>query len=119
MFGVSPRFERILREESSPMVVSDRSSSGTLVGGQVPALEGTPIQDADGGGTVDTEVRGVNVVREGNISLVKESKLFFLCLSPLFVTFFFLFWSDVETPVLMEEESVAHAVSAAASSSQT
>uniref|UniRef100_A0A2N9HJJ6 Aminotransferase-like plant mobile domain-containing protein n=1 Tax=Fagus sylvatica TaxID=28930 RepID=A0A2N9HJJ6_FAGSY len=89
LFGVAPHFERILREESSPMVVSDRSSSGTLIGGQVPALEGTPIQDADGGGTADTEVRGVDVVPE-----------------------------DVETPVSVEKESVAHVVSAAASSSQ-
>jgi hypothetical protein len=57
---------------------------------QVPALEGTPIQDADDGGMADTEVRGVDVVPEGNIPLVKENKLFFLCLSPLFVTFFFV-----------------------------
>ena len=33
--------------------------------------------------------------------------------------FFFLFWLDVETLVPMEKESVAHVVSAAASSSQT
>jgi hypothetical protein len=92
LFGVAPHFERIFREESSPMVVSDRPSSGIFMGGQVPALEGTPIQDADDGGMADTEVRGVDVVPEGNISLVKENKLFFLCLSPLFVTFFFFFF---------------------------
>uniref|UniRef100_A0A2N9H4X2 Aminotransferase-like plant mobile domain-containing protein n=1 Tax=Fagus sylvatica TaxID=28930 RepID=A0A2N9H4X2_FAGSY len=40
LFGVAPRFERIFREESSPMVVSDRPSSGIFIGGQVPALEG-------------------------------------------------------------------------------
>uniref|UniRef100_A0A2N9GAC1 Aminotransferase-like plant mobile domain-containing protein n=1 Tax=Fagus sylvatica TaxID=28930 RepID=A0A2N9GAC1_FAGSY len=90
LFGVAPRFERIFREESSPMVVSDRPSSGIFIGGQVPALEGTPIQDADDGGMADTEVRGVDVVPE-----------------------------DVETPVPVEKESVAHVVSAAASSSQT
>uniref|UniRef100_A0A2N9GHN1 Aminotransferase-like plant mobile domain-containing protein n=1 Tax=Fagus sylvatica TaxID=28930 RepID=A0A2N9GHN1_FAGSY len=87
LFGVAPRFERIFREESSPMVVSDRPSSGTFIGGQVPALEGTSIQDADDGGMADTEVRGVDVVPE-----------------------------DVETPVSVEKESVAHVVSAAASS---
>jgi hypothetical protein len=86
LFGVAPHFERILREESSPMVVGDRSSLGTLIGGQVPALEGTSIQDADDGGMADTEVRGVDVVPEGNTSLVKEDKPFFLRLSPLFVT---------------------------------
>ncbi len=86
LFGVAPHFERILRGESSPVVVSDRPSSGTLIGGQVPALEGTPIQDADGSGMADTEVRGVDVVPEGNTSLVKEDKPFFLRLSPLFVT---------------------------------
>jgi hypothetical protein len=91
LFGVAPRFERIFREESSPMVVGDRPSSGIFIGGQVPALEGTPIQDANDGGIADTEVRGVDVIPEGNISLVKENKLFFLCLSPLFVTFFFFF----------------------------
>uniref|UniRef100_A0A2N9EQH2 Aminotransferase-like plant mobile domain-containing protein n=1 Tax=Fagus sylvatica TaxID=28930 RepID=A0A2N9EQH2_FAGSY len=64
LFGVAPRFERIFREESSPMVVSDRPSSGIFIGGQVPALEGTPIQDADDGGMADTEVRGVDVVPE-------------------------------------------------------
>uniref|UniRef100_A0A2N9FWF7 Aminotransferase-like plant mobile domain-containing protein n=1 Tax=Fagus sylvatica TaxID=28930 RepID=A0A2N9FWF7_FAGSY len=90
LFGVAPHFERILREESSPMVISDRSSSGILIGGQVPALEGTPIQDADDRGMADTEVRGVDVVPE-----------------------------DVEAPVLMEKESIAHVVSAAPSSSQT
>jgi hypothetical protein len=122
LFGVAPHFERIFREEGSPMVVIDHPSSGTFIGGQVPALEGIPIQDADGGGMADTEVRGVDAVPEGNISLVKESNLLFLCLLPLFVTFsppFFLFWSDVEAPVLVEKESVAHVVSAAPSSSQT
>jgi hypothetical protein len=38
------------------------------------------------------KVRGVDVVPEGNISLVKENKPFFLCLSPLFVTCFFFFF---------------------------
>uniref|UniRef100_A0A2N9H252 Uncharacterized protein n=1 Tax=Fagus sylvatica TaxID=28930 RepID=A0A2N9H252_FAGSY len=90
LFGVAPHFERILREEGSPMVVIDHPSSGTFIGGQVPALEGIPIQDADGGGMADTEVRGVDVVPE-----------------------------DVEAPVLVEKESVAHVVSAAPSSSQT
>uniref|UniRef100_A0A2N9E6W1 Aminotransferase-like plant mobile domain-containing protein n=1 Tax=Fagus sylvatica TaxID=28930 RepID=A0A2N9E6W1_FAGSY len=90
LFGVAPHFERILREESSPVVVSDHPSSGTFIGGQVPALEGILIQDADGGGMADTEVRGVDVVPE-----------------------------DVEAPVLVEKESVAHVVSAAPSSSQT
>uniref|UniRef100_A0A2N9FUA4 Aminotransferase-like plant mobile domain-containing protein n=1 Tax=Fagus sylvatica TaxID=28930 RepID=A0A2N9FUA4_FAGSY len=90
LFGVAPRFERIFREESSPMVVSDRPSSEAFIGGQVPALEGTSIQDADDGGMADTEVRGVDVVPE-----------------------------DVETPVSVEKESVAHVVSAAPSSSQT
>jgi hypothetical protein len=89
LFGVALRFERIFREESSPMVVSDRPSSGTFIGGQVPALEGTPIRDAGDGGMTDTEVRGVDVVPEGNISLAKENKSFFLCLSPLFVTLLF------------------------------
>uniref|UniRef100_A0A2N9GMW1 Aminotransferase-like plant mobile domain-containing protein n=1 Tax=Fagus sylvatica TaxID=28930 RepID=A0A2N9GMW1_FAGSY len=98
LFGVAPRFERIFREESSPMVVSDRPSSGIFIGGQVPALEGTSIQDADDGGMADTEVRGVDVVPEGDISLVDE---------------------NVETPVPVEKESVVHVVSAAASSSQT
>uniref|UniRef100_A0A2N9IU29 Aminotransferase-like plant mobile domain-containing protein n=1 Tax=Fagus sylvatica TaxID=28930 RepID=A0A2N9IU29_FAGSY len=64
LFGVAPHFERILREESSPMVVN-----------------------ADDGGMADTEVRGVDVVPE-----------------------------DVEAPVLVEKESVAHVVSAAPSS---
>uniref|UniRef100_A0A2N9JA03 Aminotransferase-like plant mobile domain-containing protein n=1 Tax=Fagus sylvatica TaxID=28930 RepID=A0A2N9JA03_FAGSY len=73
LFGVAPRFERIFREESSPMVVSDRPSSGIFIGGQVPALEGTPIQDADDGGMADTEVRGVDVVPEDTSSLEKES----------------------------------------------
>uniref|UniRef100_A0A2N9HVA9 Aminotransferase-like plant mobile domain-containing protein n=1 Tax=Fagus sylvatica TaxID=28930 RepID=A0A2N9HVA9_FAGSY len=77
----------ILREEGSPMVVIDHPSSGAFTGGQVPALEGIPIQGADGGGTADTEVRGVDVVPE-----------------------------DVEAPVLVEKESVAHVVSAAPSS---
>uniref|UniRef100_A0A2N9F8G5 Aminotransferase-like plant mobile domain-containing protein n=1 Tax=Fagus sylvatica TaxID=28930 RepID=A0A2N9F8G5_FAGSY len=76
--------------EGSPMVVIDHPSSGTFTGGQVPALEGIPIQDADGGGMADTEVRGVDAVPE-----------------------------DVEAPVLVEKESVAHVVSAAPSSSQT
>jgi hypothetical protein len=92
LFGVAPHFERILREEGSPMVVIDHPSSGTFTGGQVPALEGTLIQDADGGGTADTEVRGVDAVPEGNISLVKESSLLLLCLLPLFVTFSFFFF---------------------------
>ena len=43
LFGVAPRFERVFREESSPMVVSDRPSSGVFTGSQVPALEGTSI----------------------------------------------------------------------------
>uniref|UniRef100_A0A2N9J8N8 Aminotransferase-like plant mobile domain-containing protein n=2 Tax=Fagus sylvatica TaxID=28930 RepID=A0A2N9J8N8_FAGSY len=90
LFGVAPHFERILREEGSPIVVIDHPSSGTFIGGQVPALEGIPIQDADGGGMADTEVRGVDAVPE-----------------------------DVEAPVLVEKESVAHVVSAAPSSSQT
>uniref|UniRef100_A0A2N9HIE7 Aminotransferase-like plant mobile domain-containing protein n=1 Tax=Fagus sylvatica TaxID=28930 RepID=A0A2N9HIE7_FAGSY len=90
LFGVAPHFGRILREEGSPMVVIDHPSSGAFTGGQVPALEGIPIQGADGGGTADTEVRGVGVVPE-----------------------------DVEAPVLVEKESVAHVVSAAPSSSQT
>jgi hypothetical protein len=120
LFGVAPHFERILREESSPVVVSDHPSSGTFIGGQVPALEGILIQDADGGGMADTGVRGVDVVPGGNIFLVKESKLLSLCLLPLFVTFFFFFfWSDVEASVLVEKENVAHVVSAAPSSSQT
>uniref|UniRef100_A0A2N9IES6 Aminotransferase-like plant mobile domain-containing protein n=1 Tax=Fagus sylvatica TaxID=28930 RepID=A0A2N9IES6_FAGSY len=63
---------------------------GPFTGGQVPALEGIPIQGADGGGTADTEVRGVGVVPE-----------------------------DVEAPVLVEKESVAPVASAAPSSSQT
>uniref|UniRef100_A0A2N9HJ25 Aminotransferase-like plant mobile domain-containing protein n=1 Tax=Fagus sylvatica TaxID=28930 RepID=A0A2N9HJ25_FAGSY len=54
----------ILREEGSPMVVIDHPSSGTFTGGQVPALEGIPIQDADDRGMADTEVRGVDVVPE-------------------------------------------------------
>jgi hypothetical protein len=94
LFGVAPHFGRILREEGSPMVVIDHPSSGTFTGGQVPALEGIPIQDADGGGMADTEVCGVDAVPEGNISLVKESSLLLLCLLPLFVTFsppFFFF----------------------------
>jgi hypothetical protein len=91
LFGVAPHFGRILREEGSPMVVIDHPLSGTFTGGQVPALEGIPIQDADDRGMADTEVRGVDVVPEGNISLVKESKLLFLCLSPLFIIFFFVF----------------------------
>jgi hypothetical protein len=123
LFGVAPHFERILRGESSPVVVSDRPSSGTLIGGQVPALEGTPIQDADGSGMADTEVRGVDVVPEGSISLVKEDKPFFLMLITsvryMIIYLFFFFWSDVETPVSVEKESVAHVVSAAPSSSQT
>uniref|UniRef100_A0A2N9HMF7 Aminotransferase-like plant mobile domain-containing protein n=1 Tax=Fagus sylvatica TaxID=28930 RepID=A0A2N9HMF7_FAGSY len=90
LFGVAPHFGRILREEGSPMVVIDHPLSGTFTGGQVPALEGIPIQDADDRGMADTEVRGVDVVPE-----------------------------DVETPVLMEKESIAHVVSAAPSSSQT
>ena len=119
LFGVAPRFERILRENSSAMVVGDRHSSGIFIGSQVPAPGGTSVQDADDGGMADTEVRGVDAVLEGNISLVKESKLLFLCLLPLFVILFFLFRSDVEAPVLVEKESVAHVVSAAPSSSQT
>ena len=119
LFGVAPRFERVFREESSPMVVSDRPSSGVFTGSQVPALEGTSIQDADDGGMADTEVHGVDVVPEGDISLVDESKLFFFYISSLFVTFFFLFWSDSETPVPAENEGVAHVMSAAASFSQT
>uniref|UniRef100_A0A2N9GIS5 Aminotransferase-like plant mobile domain-containing protein n=1 Tax=Fagus sylvatica TaxID=28930 RepID=A0A2N9GIS5_FAGSY len=59
-----PRTIDPIEEESSPMVVSDRPSSGTFIGGQVPALEGTSIQDADDGGMADTEVRGVDVVPE-------------------------------------------------------
>jgi hypothetical protein len=88
LFGVAPHFGRILREEGSPMVVIDRPSSGTFTGGQVPALEGIPIQDVDRGGMADTEVCSVDAVPEGNIFLVKESSLFLLCLLPLFVTFF-------------------------------
>ena len=91
LFGVAPRFERVLREESSPMVVSDLPSSGVSISSQVPTLEGTPIQDADDGGMADTEVRGVDVVPEGDISLVDEINYFIvLCLSPLFVTHFFV-----------------------------
>uniref|UniRef100_A0A2N9I6J8 Aminotransferase-like plant mobile domain-containing protein n=1 Tax=Fagus sylvatica TaxID=28930 RepID=A0A2N9I6J8_FAGSY len=41
-----------------------RMTSGLFIGGQVPALEGTSIQDADDGGMADTEVRGVDVVPE-------------------------------------------------------
>ena len=93
LFGVAPRFERVLREESSPMVVSDLPSSGVSISSQVPTLEGTPIQDADDGGMADTEVRGVDVVPEGDISLVDEINYFIvLCLSPLFVTHFFFFF---------------------------
>jgi hypothetical protein len=91
LFGVAPRFERVFREESSPVVVSDCPPSGVFIGSQVPALEGTSIQDADDGDMADTEVCGVDVVPEGDISLVDESKLFFFYLSPLFVTFFFFF----------------------------
>ena len=43
LFGVAPRFEKVFREESSPMVVSDLPSSGVFISSQVPALEGTPI----------------------------------------------------------------------------
>jgi hypothetical protein len=54
LFGVAPRFERVLREESSPVVVSDHPPSGVLIGSQVPALKGTSIQDVDDGGMADT-----------------------------------------------------------------
>ena len=77
------------------MVVGDRPSSGIFIDSQVPAPWGTSVQDADDGGMADTEVRGVDVVLEGNIYLVKESKLLFLCLLPLFVKFFFFFFGQM------------------------
>uniref|UniRef100_A0A2N9F9W3 Aminotransferase-like plant mobile domain-containing protein n=1 Tax=Fagus sylvatica TaxID=28930 RepID=A0A2N9F9W3_FAGSY len=73
-------------------------SQGLSLDSQVPALEGTSIQDVDGGGMADTEVHGVDTVPAGDISLVDESG---------------------EAPVSVEKEGVAHVVSAAASSSQT
>ena len=74
------------------MVVSDLPSSGVSISSQVPALEGTPIQDADDGGMADTEVRGVDVVPEGDISLVDENKLYyhFMLITSVRYTFFFL-----------------------------
>jgi hypothetical protein len=134
LFGVAPRFERVLREESSPVVVSDHSLSGALIGSEAHALEGTSIQDIDDGGMADTEVRGVDIVSAGDISLVDESKsflwlitlvcyVFFFCWGVLFLLFlktsscFFL--AGGEAPVSVEKEGVAHVVSAAASSSQT
>uniref|UniRef100_A0A2N9EG59 Aminotransferase-like plant mobile domain-containing protein n=1 Tax=Fagus sylvatica TaxID=28930 RepID=A0A2N9EG59_FAGSY len=98
LFGVAPRFERVLREEGSPVVVGDHSLLGTLIGSQVHALEGASIQDIDGSGMADTEVHGVDTVLAGDISLVDESG---------------------KAPVSVEEEGVAHVLSAAASSSQT
>ena len=99
------------------MVVSDLPSSGVSISSQVPALEVTPIQDANDGGMADTEVRGVDVVPEGDISLVDKLYYHFVLITSVRYThFFFLFWSDVETPV---PQSVVHVVSAAASSSQT
>jgi hypothetical protein len=95
LFGVAPRFERVLREESSTVVVGDHSLSRALINGsQVPALEGTSIQDVDGGGMADTEVHGVDTVPAGDISLVDESKpflLFITLICHIFVGAFFLF----------------------------
>jgi hypothetical protein len=82
LFGVAPRFERVLREEDPPVVVGDHSLSGALIGSQVHALEGALIQDVDGGGMANTEVHGVETVPAGDISLVDESKPLLL-----FITF--------------------------------
>ena len=82
LFGVAPRFERVLREEDPPVVVGDQSLSGALIGSQVHALEGASIQDVDGGGMVDTEVHGVDTVPTSDIFLVDESKPLLL-----FITF--------------------------------
>uniref|UniRef100_A0A2N9IAK4 Uncharacterized protein n=1 Tax=Fagus sylvatica TaxID=28930 RepID=A0A2N9IAK4_FAGSY len=98
LFGVAPRFERVLREEDPPVVVGDHSLSGALIGSQVHALEGALIQDVDGGGMANTEVHGVETVPAGDISLVDESG---------------------KAPALVEKEDAAHVFSAVASSSQT
>jgi hypothetical protein len=87
LFGVAPRFERVLRKESSPMVVSDYPPSGVCIDSQVPALEGTSIQDVDDGGMADTEVCGVDAIPAGDISLVDESK-FFAFTYHIFIYFF-------------------------------
>ena len=40
LFGTVPRFERVLREESSPVVIGEQSLSEIPIDSQVPALEG-------------------------------------------------------------------------------
>ena len=93
LFGTMPRFERVLREESSPVVIGEHSLSEIPIDSQVPALEGILAQEVESGGMADTEVCGVGAILAGDISLVDESRLFFFHLSPLFVThFFFLFF---------------------------
>ena len=90
LFGVAPRFERALREESSPMVVSDYPPSGVFIDSQVPALEGTSIQDVDDGDMADTKVCGVDAVPAGDISLVDENKLFSFTYHPCLLHIYFL-----------------------------
>ena len=56
LFGTVPRFERVLREESSPVVISEHSLSEVPIDSQVPALEGTSAQNVESGGMANTEV---------------------------------------------------------------
>ena len=87
LFGVAPHFKRILREEGSPMVVSDHPLLGVPIGSQVPTLEGILVQDVEGGGMADTKVLGVDTIPTSDISLVDESKL-----SLSFITFVYFFF---------------------------
>uniref|UniRef100_A0A2N9IAP6 Aminotransferase-like plant mobile domain-containing protein n=1 Tax=Fagus sylvatica TaxID=28930 RepID=A0A2N9IAP6_FAGSY len=92
-----PRFERVLREESS-FTGEEHSLSGISIGSQVPALGGTLAQDVESGGVADTEVLEVDTIPASDISLADKSG---------------------KASAAVEKEGVAHVLSTVASSSQT
>jgi hypothetical protein len=96
LFGVVPRFERVLREEGSPVVVGEHSLLGVPISSQVPTLEGTLAQDVESGDAADTEVLGVDTIPASDTSLVDKSK------SPLLliISFYFICWNVLSFSLL-------------------
>jgi hypothetical protein len=86
LFGAIPRFERVLREESS-FTGEEHSLSGISIGSQVPALGGTLAQDVESGDVADTEVLEVDTIPASDISLADKSKALLSLIT--FVYFFF------------------------------
>ena len=73
-FGAIPRFERVLREESSPAAGGEHSlSEGVSIGSQVPTFEGTFAQDVEGGDVADTEVLEDHEVNTTSVNIVSPT----------------------------------------------